>query len=201
MEKLILLNRSQKARLLRDQLGFTLIELLVTISILAILLAIAVPNFITFIQNNRVTSQTNDLVTALNYARSEAIKRGVRTTVCSRATDTSCAASTTWDTGWLVFVDCNGDGVRDLGTCPDWDAIGGADDEPVLLVRQPLQNGNTLRTGGIQRVTYQSSGFSGFMGTLRLCDVRGTANARATVVSFQGRVRTNTLVGEGLTCP
>lgn len=37
--------------------GFTLLELLVTVSITAILLAVGVPSYVTFIDNNRVTSQ------------------------------------------------------------------------------------------------------------------------------------------------
>lgn len=168
--------------------GFTLIELLVTLSIAAILLTVAVPNFITFVQNNRLATQANDLVTMLNYARSEAVKRNQRITVCSRATDTSCAGSSNWDGGLLVFVDINSDGVVDGG-------------EDVLQVRQGLEGSNTLQTG-LNRVTYQSNGFSsGFMGTFRLCDSRGTASARAIVVSNLGRVRTNTLAGEGLACP
>lgn len=158
--------------------GFTLIELLVTMTIAAILLAIAVPNFITFVQNSRLTRQANDFVTALNYAKSEAIKRGVRVSVCSRATDTSCSGSTTWDSGLLVFVDPNGDGSIDLG-------------EDVLQVRQQLESGNTLR-GSRARVTYQNSGFSGSADTFRLCDARGTASGRAITVNRQGRVTTTT---------
>lgn len=170
------------------QPGFTLIELLVTIAIAAIVLTVAVPNFITFVQNNRLTAQANDLVTALNYARSEAIKRGVRVTVCSRSTDTACAGANDWSTGWLVFVDADGDGT-----------VGGAQ---VLQVRQPIESGNTLTSAAaFQRVTYQNTGFSGFAGTLRLCDERGTASARAIVVSPQGRVRIGPLATEGLACP
>lgn len=176
---------------------------MVTLSILGILLSIAVPNYITFIQNARLTGQANELVTALNYARSEAIKRGIRTTVCSRgATNTSCAGSNTWDTGWLVFVDCDSDGIRDTGNCPDWDANGAPDDESVLLVRPPLDNGNTLRTVNLPDVTYQNSGFSGNADTFRLCDTRGIASGRAIVVNRQGRVRTGALINEipVLTC-
>lgn len=175
------------------QPGFTLIELMVTLSVLGILLAIAVPSYITFIQNARLTGQANELVTALNYARSEAIKRGVRTSVCSRASDTACAAAgvTDWSNGWLVFVNPNNDAVIDAGELPP------------LLVRQPLENGNTLNTAGVQRVTYQNSGFSGNMDTFRLCDTRGTASGRAIAVNMQGRVRTGALINEipALTCP
>lgn len=188
MEKDIPLFGIPNVGALRTQPGFTLIELMVTLSVLGILLAIAVPNYITFVQNARLTAQANDFVTALNYARSEAIKRGVRTTVCSRATNSSCAGSTTWDTGWLVFVDCDFDGVVDTGNCPDWDANGAADDEPVLLVRPPLENGNTLRAAVRQRVTYQNTGFSGFADILNLCDVRGAASGRAITLNMQGRV-------------
>ena len=175
MEKNNPLGDISGAQSLRRQPGFTMIELLITISIAAILLAVAVPNFITFVQNGRLTGQANDFVTALNYARSEAIKRGVRVTICSRATDTSCSGSTTWDSGLLVFVDNNGDGARDAG-------------ETVLQVRQALENGNTLRGAVQQRVTYQSTGFSGFADTFRLCDTRGTASGRSITVIPQGRV-------------
>lgn len=174
------------------QSGFTLIELLVTLAIAAIVLTIAVPNFITFVQNTRITSQANTLVTALNYARSEAIKRGIRTAVCSSANGTSCAASTTWETGWLVFVDCNNNGAADTAAavCPDWDANGAGDAEPILQVRQALEGGNTLRSAVVSRVTYQSTGFSPNGDTFRLCDTRGIVSGRAITVSLQGRVST-----------
>lgn len=105
-------NRSRRHR----HGGFTLIELMVGISVLALIMAIAIPSFSNIVNNNRVVSGANNLVAALNFARSEAIKRGDSVTVCSSANGTSCAASTAWATGWIAFVDAAGtNGVVDAG--------------------------------------------------------------------------------------
>jgi prepilin-type N-terminal cleavage/methylation domain-containing protein len=53
--------------------GFTLMELMVTIAIAAILVGTAIPSFTSTITNNRLTTSANELVTALNLARSEAV--------------------------------------------------------------------------------------------------------------------------------
>jgi type IV fimbrial biogenesis protein FimT len=56
--------------------GFTLLELMVTLAVLAVLITVGIPAFGDMVRNNRVTAQTNELVSALNIARSEAVKRG-----------------------------------------------------------------------------------------------------------------------------
>ena len=162
--------------------GFTLIELLVTMSVAVILLTVAVPAFQTFVLNSRRVALANELVLALTYAKSEAVKRGIQVTVCSRQDDTTCAGSTTWDAGWLVFVDNDDDGVIDTGDTPP---------DVVLQVHPSLPAGSTLRAAADQRVTFDPTGFTpGFNDTFRLCDGRGTAEGRSIVVSAQGRVRT-----------
>ena len=72
-----------------SQIGFTLIELLVTLTIVAVLLAIAIPGFNETLKNNRITSQVNEFTSALYYARSEAITRGKRVTLCKSADGTA----------------------------------------------------------------------------------------------------------------
>jgi type IV fimbrial biogenesis protein FimT len=89
--------------------GFTLIELMVTISVLSILLAIAVPNFTTFIRNNRLAAQTNAVLGALNYARAEASTRGQSVSVCAaNPTRDGCNNANNWMNGWIIFTDRTG---------------------------------------------------------------------------------------------
>ena len=58
--------------------GFTLIELMVTLAVAAILLAVGVPGLRNILLSNRLATTANDVVVALNLARSEAIKRNTR---------------------------------------------------------------------------------------------------------------------------
>ena len=80
--------------------GFTLLELMVAIAVLAILTTVAIPSFRDLIQNNRVTTQTNELVAALTFARTEAVKRGRNVTIAVTAANPGWAATvTTIDAG------------------------------------------------------------------------------------------------------
>lgn len=57
------------------QRGFTLFELLLVLSIAAILVALALPAYLQFIQQERHTQTVNQLQAMYKFARSEAIKR------------------------------------------------------------------------------------------------------------------------------
>jgi type IV fimbrial biogenesis protein FimT len=96
--------------------GFTLVELLITIVVISVLLATGVPAFLDFIKNNRLTAQTNELVPAIQLARSEAVKRGTNTIVCASSNETSCSDNKDdWDKGWIVFSDLNQNDDPDTG--------------------------------------------------------------------------------------
>jgi type IV fimbrial biogenesis protein FimT len=90
---------------MRKLAGFTLIELMVTLAVAAIALGIAIPSFNQTMRNNSSATLGNEMAGALNYARSEAIKRGKRVSICASNDGASCLAANNWKEGWLVFVD------------------------------------------------------------------------------------------------
>lgn len=79
--------------------GFTLIELMITLVVAGILLAWAVPSFTRFLEQTTLTSETNNWVGVINFARSEAITRGERVTVCRTVTPNACDGSSDCDCG------------------------------------------------------------------------------------------------------
>jgi len=86
-----------------------MVELLTVVSIVAMLLSIGVPAFRYVTTSNRVSAEVNGLLSDMQFARSEAVKQGQMVTVCPSANQTQCDVnSTTWENGWLVFSDTNG---------------------------------------------------------------------------------------------
>ncbi|HEY0819750.1 MAG TPA: GspH/FimT family pseudopilin [Rhizobacter sp.] len=86
--------------------GFTLVELMVTLAVMAILATLAAPSFFNMIATNRMANQTNELVAALNAAKSEAIRRAQPITV--RANDDGNPND--FHSGWSTFTDADADG-------------------------------------------------------------------------------------------
>ena len=74
--------------------GFTLLELLVAIALIALIAGVGFPNFMRMVEVNRVVSATNEFKTALNYARSEAVRQNTSVTLDP--------LSGGWSAGWQV---------------------------------------------------------------------------------------------------
>jgi type IV fimbrial biogenesis protein FimT len=89
------------------QRGLTLVELMITIGVLAILTAIAMPNFRDFMRRNAVASHTNELLGDMRFARETAASDGSVVSICASSTVTAavptCSASLAYTDGWLVY--------------------------------------------------------------------------------------------------
>ena len=172
--------------------GFTLVELMVTVSILAILLAIGVPNFRNFMLKQQVAADADTLSSAFRLARSEALKRGGVVTICPSpdpSADTpACvsAATTNWSTGWLIFIDY----PNAAGKTGEFESTR----DKMLHVEQSVRSASITSSQSDTAVSFLASGISSnAMATYTINpalagDAPGfAAIQRCVVVSRQGR--------------
>jgi type IV fimbrial biogenesis protein FimT len=148
--------------------GFTLIEMLITLAVGSILLALAVPAFRTFLQNDRLMTGSSALSMALYAARAEAIKEDTSVQICASANGTSCSGANTWETGWIVLSTA-------AGATP-------------VQVAGAQPTGTTVRAGAVNTVTFSSTGLSNTAAAFKLCDVRGPTQARYLQLNVTGNV-------------
>lgn len=161
-----------------------------TVALAAIVVTIGVPSFQEIIRNNRLATQTNDIVMALNLARSEAIKRGTTVSVCKSSNGTQCNASDCsggagdsigWTEGWLVFVNNAAGGDQ---KCVDTG-------EEVIQVHDALPSKFTLNPNNnfTNFISYGPNGYSNNMGTFAVCYDDKTSFAKTVVINLTGRIR------------
>jgi type IV fimbrial biogenesis protein FimT len=131
------------------QNGFTLIELLITIVVVSVLLATAVPSFMQFVKNNRVTGQANNFVVSIQMARNEAVKQGAGTILCAANADMDgCSGDNDWSTGWIVFSDLNRDGAINTVTGTATSGSTCLESEDCLLMTANPPQKSTLTASG-----------------------------------------------------
>lgn len=148
--------------------GFTLIELMVTIAVLAIAIAIAVPSFTSVIQSNRTTSLNQEMLGAIQLARSEAVKRRKDVIICRTENQSVCANGTNWAAGWLVR-EVGGDVVK------VWDPVAGM-----------------ALTGPNTGVVFHSSGMAEAVASFTATTSSCTSGSKYTIdVSLTGSATTN----------
>ena len=71
--------------------------------VVGIVMTVAVPSFQNITRDTRAVANANELVTALSLARSEAVRRSGRVSVCRSSDGATCTG--TWASGWIVFRD------------------------------------------------------------------------------------------------
>ncbi|WP_455208165.1 GspH/FimT family pseudopilin [Kaarinaea lacus] len=175
---------NQHNKIILNSQGFTLIELIIALFIGAVVTALSVP-MSNMVKTNRASSVAYEFATALNFARSEAIMRGNKVTICRTINGTRCEGQPdineqkVWDDGWMVFSDFNGNGQ-----------FNSSQDE-ILSVHGPLPKGYTLRSNARVRVTYKPIGISpGFMDSWTVCAPGARPGfAKGIIVAYSGRVR------------
>lgn len=169
----------------RLERGFSLVESLSVLAIAGVLAGMAAPSLRAAGGSMRVSSASNELLADLLLARSEAVKRNARVVVCTSGDGQACATSGTWQQGWIVFADLDGNGQR-------------AAAEPVL--QRTAVAGPALRITGNgslgSYVAYVANGSTrltngGFQaGTLTVCQASvQPTTARQIVINATGRPR------------
>jgi type IV fimbrial biogenesis protein FimT len=81
--------------------GFTLIEMMIAITVMAVLIAVAVPSYQDATLGSQLRATANELFGSITLARSEAIKRNAVVTLCASAGGETCDGGA-WEEGWIV---------------------------------------------------------------------------------------------------
>jgi type IV fimbrial biogenesis protein FimT len=192
---------------IKAQAGFTLYELLITLIIVGVVMSYGMANLSFFTKNGRMTATANDMHAAFHMARSEAARGKTNITICASADPMGAGADCdgTWDQGYIVFIDTDGDLLRAGGT------------ETILRRHDAIESGVNLRiANGAAYFSYGQSGLGrGNVGLVPaitqvvMCDDRGNITAaggnsasRLFVATPLGRatiLRDKTLIGSALT--
>jgi len=183
------------------QRGFNLLELMVSVLVMGIVLGLGVPSFMQFQRNNAMTSITNDLISSIYLARTEAVKRQVPVTMCAsaNATDPAPTCGVGPSTGFIVFVD---DANPAINAATDGNAI--VDPGEVVLLQHAAPGGTITISSDSIYLAYGPNGFvvqtapgqaQDSLQSLLVCDDRGnvdvggTSAERAVNVAPTGRAQ------------
>ena len=159
--------------------GFTLVELMTSVSILAILSAITIPNYSNFIISTRVESEISELYRLLLITRNLAINSGVPVTLCPTNESNECVSN--WNNELIVFVDQNNNGI--------YESSGG---DNIIKHKAAIHSSDMLLYGkGRTKIAYEPTGRLegwGQNGTFRYCPKNKPELAKGIRVAVSGRL-------------
>jgi type IV fimbrial biogenesis protein FimT len=160
--------------------GFSLIELLVVMVIAGVLFGIGVPNLQQYVVSSRLSGASNEFFTALNLARSEAVRRAAQVTLVTNG----AANSRDWTSGWTMFVDTDRDGALSAGE--EVLRVGPALDAPMTIFGS-VAFGTSVSFDSTGRLTSAGGTFVICHGTALVAN--GQARSRALILNSAGRAR------------
>ncbi len=156
-------------RLRLSSRGFTILEFVVALALLAVAVGLAVPSLRQFSANNQLVSANNAIVTGLNLARSTAITTGDDITICPSSDGATCADDS-WDDGYIVFNDTNGDG-----------SVATAEIIRIITIESDVNN-----SGFGENIVFQADGTTGLgaNATITNCREQGTVGENCANVTI-----------------
>jgi type IV fimbrial biogenesis protein FimT len=159
---------------------------MITIALAGILSAVAAPSLSKMIRANRVQTEASALMNDLQFARTEAVKRGSGVTVCPSSDGATCLGTNTWQSGWIVFNDDNSSGTVDTST------------DKVLRARKTFTSNDTaVASPSKTYVLFNREGFTSNLGTSTVTFAvhspdAATAATRCVAVNIGGRMTSQT---------
>lgn len=157
--------------------GFTLIELMIAIAILGIIVGLAAPAMSDFAVRQRVSGQASEIMLALAFARSEAVKQNREIVILPNIN-----SATGWSNGWCVGP---ASGANEMSDCED----------PDRLRDFSASTGVTITSAFLAtspRLTFQRDGTCSLCGSnpfnITSANLKATGtDARCVSVTRQGR--------------
>lgn len=180
---------------MKKSAGFTLIELMVVIAIASVLMKLAAPSFKQLLQSNTISSNVNNFLADMRYARSESVRRGGGVIMCRsdapEAASPVCGSGSGpggngWVSGWIIFIDLDGDGTRIASST-----------DPVLRVQAAITAMDSIQEANSTKFRFTATGRLTLGGITSFefggGNYAGTVK-RTVCVSVGGRAR---LAGDG----
>ena len=133
-----------------------MIELMVGLTILAFLLVSGVPSFSDWIRNAKIRGEAESILSGLQHARMEAVRRNTAVTFQLTSTlDNSCALSTAGQ-NWVVNIPTS-TGVTPAGSCGT--AISDTTSPYILQTSPSTSNSTSITVSASPQATVTFNGF------------------------------------------
>lgn len=181
---------------MQKQAGFSIMELMIVITIAAVLASLALPAMKDWQRNANRTAAVTTLLATLHEARSEAVKRDARVTLCPSKipdeVDAQCSGDKDFATGWILFVD----GDADMAHSSD------AKEEVLAAVTAINKNFTIFTTKGETALSYKPNGRmltsdKNDTTDFNVCDDRGADQGRVISITNSGRPQSGSAAADG----